>query len=290
MVIISRSLFQNAEAARLKAWAETSGTTVVGVDETSEEGPSGSVLLSRDSDHENFQTFLRNKDMSLLIPIRDEFAKDDVDQAMNILKARLKSPSPFIDFKPSPFRRDYSMISSEERWEAIEDVGEYIESQPVFSSLAEIAKTVASELLTNAFYNAPRDPMTDLALQPRRDEVSEITPPAEVKFSFGDDGTYIWLRVTDPFGTFNRQKLLEHLIRCSRDNMLKVNQGVGGAGIGLYMVYRWASQLLFEFTPGHQTTVHIKLLKTKRMKVFESQRTIFEVVELPASSGDKKAA
>lgn len=291
MVLFSKALFQNGSVTHFAEWARRTGAELFELGQTlaptrSQHG----ILVTQDHDHHNFQALKDDKNLRLLMPIREDQMMDDMKKALAFLEKGSVDNKSIIraNHKTDGSEKSFRMISSDERWKAIDAFGAYIESQPVFASLSEIGKTVASELLTNAFYNAPQD-QQGRALQPRRSEVSEITPPSEVTFTFGDDGEHIWLAVTDPFGTFSRDKLLDHLMRCSRSEKMTVREGVGGAGIGLYMVYKWASQLLFEFSRGQQTTVMVKLLKTKRMKIFESQRTIFEVVDVSSESEHKVA-
>lgn len=278
--MLSRFLYSNAISSGLFAWAKTSGAAVFEQGAEAKANRSGGVLVSEMSDYENFQTLRNNENLKLLLPVREDSPTEDVAKNLQFLGSSIDPARSTIRTNhKQQVQREFRMTSSTQRWQAIEEIGKYIKTQPVFEALAEIGKTVASELLTNAFYNAPQDSL-GRSLTPNRNEESSITPPSEVVFSFGDDGEHIWLSVKDPFGTFDRNKLLDHLSRCSKHNMMTVRTGVGGAGIGLYMVYRWSSQLLFEFSPGRMTTVMVKLLKTKRVRVFESQRTIFEVVQL----------
>jgi hypothetical protein len=297
MLLLTRSLMEQREQlTKLLDWSRLHGFAVGQLGgggpllECVKDAVVGrDILISQDADLSNFEALRSNEKIDLLIPLRADYLDQDVDKTLRFLDKRSDKSSLILSNHVGGFQKTFRMLSSEQRWHAIEELGAYIESQAVFKGAAEVGKTVASELLTNAFYNAPQDTKGS-ALQPNRREVTEITPPSEVLFSFGDDGTHFWLSVTDPFGTFNRGKLLEHLTRCSGQDMLQVRQGVGGAGIGIYMIYRLASQLLFQFSPGIQTTVLIKLLKTKRQKIFESQRTTFEVVEVPGRGASIHAA
>lgn len=238
------------------------------------------VLISEVTDYEHFTFMEANPKFNLLIPVRQDQADHDLQAAAEFLKTFEPGKSAVrSSSKPNIHQRELEMTMSHERWAAIEDLGEYIKVQAVFGDLVEIGKTVASELLTNAFYNAPRAP-TGEPLQPHRSRTARMTPPAKIKFNFGDDGSHIWLSVTDPFGTFKRDKLFKLLAGNARDAKMRVNEGVGGAGIGIYLMYKWASQILFEFVPGERTTVLVKLIKTRRQKAFANQRAVLEVLQL----------
>lgn len=246
--------------------------------------PRPGVLVSREADMSNLSALKQNQSILAVLPIRDERTSEDIEKTIQYIE-RMSSTSNSLVLANhvDGFEHfHFQVAKSEERWKLIEQLGDYARSKQVFETFPDMVRTVASELLTNAFYNAPQDE-TGRAIQPNRGEGVSINPPRYVEFSYGDDGTHIWLKVGDPFGTFSRDKLLDHLMNCASREQVVVSHGVGGAGIGLFMVFRWATELLFTFQPGRETFVMVKLLKTKRMRTFDTQRVIFEVIERPNS-------
>lgn len=220
---------------------------------------------------------LRDMDnVNLLLPIRTETAQQDISERVSTLK---HSEESYIisNHHETEETIKLKLINSRDRWKHIEQLGEFASKREVFSEFPDICMTVASELLTNAFYNAPQDKFGRSLEADRTRDV--VVGPNPVQFSYGDDGKHIWMKVSDPFGTFNRYSLLNHLVRMVARETIEVNIGKGGAGIGIFMVFRWASQLLFLFEPGLETTVMVKLMKTKRRKTFETQRTVLEVIQ-----------
>lgn len=267
---------------RLFSWAQSAGHELVEASTAVADPARLGVLVTREADMNNLGLLRQNQSILALLPIRDEEVEGDIERTIKYIE-RLspEMPSVVLNNHNEGFEHFHFQIAkSEDRWKLIEQLGDYARSKPVFETFPDMAKTIASELLTNAFYNAPQDE-NGRAIQPNRADQVAFVPPRHVDFSYGDDGTHLWIRVGDPFGTFSRHKLLDHLMSCASRDQLVVREGVGGAGIGLFMVFRWASELLFVFEPGRETFVMVKLLKTKRMRTFDSQRAIFEVIERP---------
>jgi len=236
-----------------------------------------SAILTELSDKDNLVNLLDKPFINCILPVRLESVQTDVVNNVNVFSRVLASSTDSVilaNHDEKTMIANYSLLQSEERWQVIRDLGEFVLTTGSFDGFDDICKTVASELLTNAFYNAPRDEQ-GRPLQPNRREIVSLQTP--VTASFGQDEKYVWMKVTDPFGTFSRETLLNNLLKSASVEELNVSFGEGGAGIGLYMVFRWCSQMLFQFHAKKETTVLVKLLKTRRHKIFESQRAIFEV-------------
>jgi hypothetical protein len=235
------------------------------------------AFLSDLPDKINLETLRDSDNINLLLPVREGSAKQDIEEKLKSLTPDSKDSYIISNHIETSETFTHNLVHSRDRWRIIESMGAFVNSKEVFSEFPDICMTVASELLTNAFYNAPRDKF-GRSLEPDRTK-DVIVGPNPVQFSYGDDGKHIWMKVSDPFGTFNRYSLLNHLLRSVGKESIEVNLGRGGAGIGIFMIFRWASQLLFLFEPNQETTVVVKLLKTKRRKVFEAQRTVLEVIQ-----------
>lgn len=238
------------------------------------------ALVSGLSDKENLEILKDKPLVTCVLPVRQESMQQDIAERADALNKVLVSPTPtnsviLAGHDERTAVAHYSLLQSAERWTVINEFGEFAKAQNCFSDFREICMTVCSELLTNAFYNAPRDAEGKALVTDRKVPVKLKKP---VLASYGQDEKYVWLDVRDPFGTFDRDPLLQCLYKSASVEELTVNMGAGGAGIGLYMVFRWAAQLHFAFQPGKETRVLIKLLKTRRYKVFETQRAILEVV------------
>jgi hypothetical protein len=235
-------------------------------------------LVTQLPDRENLQAMLNKPRISAVLPIREEKrAEDAADRAQKLDRLIVSTETSIImaNHSVKSLKAHYSLNHSCERWQVIDDFGKLAATTDTFKDFPEICRTICSELVTNAFYNAPRDANGRPLQADRRRDVT-LQKPVDV--SFGEDESHLWLKVRDPFGTFSREALLNSLLKSSDGTDLSVNMGEGGAGIGLYMVFRWAAQLMFEFRPNTETCVMVKLLKTKRYKIFDGQRAILEIV------------
>ncbi|MEM9452653.1 MAG: hypothetical protein AAGF11_00640 [Myxococcota bacterium] len=113
---------------------------------------------------------------------------------------------------------------------------------------------VVSELLSNALYNAPRDPRGRPLHQhrSRRDEVS-LPADDEAELCLAFDGTHLAVSVRDPYGSLTADKVLAYLAKCFRGGPEQIDQKAGGAGLGLYCAFTAVSRLVFNVAPGRST-------------------------------------
>jgi CheY-like chemotaxis protein len=142
-----------------------------------------------------------------------------------------------------------------DREPAIERVNEFMRHLGAGSQLSSTAGIVADELITNAIYNAPRDPegAPIYAATSRREKIT-LLPHEFVTMAMGSNGEKFAISVTDQFGAFTGDHLRSGLRRClSADD--PIEQKDGGAGIGLYMVLSSCSQLVINVSPGLCTEV-----------------------------------
>lgn len=239
------------------------------------------LLLTSGSDSVNLRRLRDNSFLQMILPIRSECLELDRENTIEFLEKSHGVSGSLILQEHQGLGENFSfkLRNSSERWALIEQVGDYARRSLTFENFSDIVRTVASELLTNAFYNAPQDEAGQFS-QTDRKQLVQIKSRREIEFSYGACEKYLWMSVTDPFGTFTRDQLLDHLLKCASKEMLEVRKDKGGAGIGLYMVFSWASRIMFNFRPGHDTQVVVILLKCDRMKDFDSQRAIFEIIQL----------
>jgi hypothetical protein len=61
--------------------------------------------------------------------------------------------------------------------------------------------------------------------------------------------------VRDSYGSLNAQSVLRGLQRCAAqgEDQVRMAETAGGAGIGLYMIYQYADQLVINLRPGFAT-------------------------------------
>lgn len=118
--------------------------------------------------------------------------------------------------------------------------------------VADTAAEVAHELLTNAMYTAPVSASGELRYAHDRTASLELPSSDRVSFSFGSDGLRLVMEVADRFGRLRREHLSASLTRAAAG---QINEGQGGAGIGLSMVVRGSEVLQVDVQPGARTRV-----------------------------------
>ena len=114
---------------------------------------------------------------------------------------------------------------------------------------------VADELVTNAIYNAPRDPdgQPRYASRSRREKVT-LEPTEYVRLDYGSDGRTFGIAVTDNFGGLTPETIRRGMERClTADDQIEQKQG--GAGLGIYTALGSVNQLVVNVEEGVKTEV-----------------------------------
>lgn len=159
--------------------------------------------------------------------------------------------------------------------QAFTGVRDFLEKQACFTGFAEMMVTAASELLTNAFYNGPKASDGSAVTSDRK--VKFLLPAnQEIQFSYGKTEGYFWMSVSDCFGTLDRATLIKALNRAATEKTARTDTA-GGAGLGLIMLFEWASEIGFKLSTGVSTTVACRFKISKRQKEFDSEPSVFHV-------------
>lgn len=131
-------------------------------------------------------------------------------------------------------------------------VGELCQSLRAPRKVADSAAEVAHELLTNAMYTAPVGEGGEPRYAHDRAAPISLAGTDRPTFCFGSDGLRVAMEVTDRFGRLRRAHLCHSLGRAAAG---QVNEGQGGAGIGLSMVARGSEVLQVDVLPAQRTRV-----------------------------------
>lgn len=163
--------------------------------------------------------------------------------------------------------RQERIKSSDQRAELLEQMDQYLSDSGVRPSYRDRARLVAEELLMNAVYDAPCDPVTRQPLfnhLPRTEGVV-LEPQQQGLLSFAFDGTRILVSVRDPFGSLKPQTIYKYLKNSYAPEPQEINaqEGKGGAGRGLHQIVEASSELVFNLSPGKKTEV-ISVIYTEK--------------------------
>ncbi len=178
---------------------------------------------------------------------------------LQLLLQTAKDPAtwtPELHFEPGYGVASFSLGSSDDKRQALADVERFFTNRPNLPSVrcAQLVQ-ITEELVTNALFDAPVDAsgrhlFKDLD---RREHVSLETRRIELSL-WADDGRF-GVGVADPFGSFGKDRFTSGLARGFRRGEDQLNQTGGGAGIGLFTVYRASSHLSIAVTKGHSTRI-----------------------------------
>ncbi len=140
-----------------------------------------------------------------------------------------------------------------------------------FSELGNIVATVTSEMVMNACFDAPIDKSTGRPKYAHLPRTTNLTllDDETVTIKYGFDNESFLVSVTDNFGALDRKTVVDHLERCAARGPNQVRYDGGGAGIGLYMLFRYSSQLDFHICPGEKTEVIALVSLSKRLREYE---------------------
>lgn len=139
---------------------------------------------------------------------------------------------------------------------AIQELHQFLESLLCQPRTIQKVLMVADELLMNAIYCAPCDRSGSpkyLDMIGTGDLVLESGE--RVDFRYACDGRSVALSVGDRFGRLERSKVFRYLKSHFYEERAEMEEKVGGAGLGLHMVFGAATQLVFNIEPGLQTEV-----------------------------------
>ncbi len=170
--------------------------------------------------------------------------------------------------RPLPFQRRAGWVvrNSDELKTADEQLAGSLEAAKVPVPLARRVRVVALELMTNALYDAPRDP----AGQPLFAHLSRTVPvslPAgqEVRseLSFSEDQSLAELSVCDAYGSLDPELLIERFVRAKTPDRA-VAETSGGAGLGLFFVLDAVDSLVVRIEPGRRTELWARLVFRQR--------------------------
>ena len=159
-------------------------------------------------------------------------------------------------FRWAAERTPYRITSSAQKNELIGFAEDYAKQRSVHPLLLGRFCTVVDELVSNALYDAPVDSLgRHLYADWARSREVTLQPGEEVIVTFCADGKRLGVSVVDPFGSLRPQDVQRYLAKCARGGNDQVNQGNGGAGLGLYQVFDGLSHFVANIEPRRRTEV-----------------------------------
>lgn len=217
--------------------------------------------------------FLRN-----IIAKNDEPLEPDelIITAEKLLRRDLFGLGKYLLWGVEPVRVE--IRDSRKKLDYLQEVSSYALALGCNERVVELVETVADELVTNAIYNAPRNPDGEpkYARRSRREPV-ELTDAEVGHLEFACDGDYIAVAQIDPFGALTQETVVSYLNRCLVKGPEQLSEASGGAGIGLYRVFQSLSKFVINVEPGKRTEVICLIDLRLTMKRFRQQAKSFHI-------------
>jgi anti-sigma regulatory factor (Ser/Thr protein kinase) len=170
------------------------------------------------------------------------------------------------------------ITSSKEKPAIVRAVSDYARKLGCNERTLEMIETIVDEVVSNAIYNAPRNPdgSAKYAHVDRR-EVVNLSEAETAELQVGCDGDYLGLAQLDPFGALDQGVVIEYLNRCLVKGPQQVSDKAGGAGIGLYRVFTSLSKFVINLQPKKKTEVITLIDLRLPMKKFKSLPKSFHI-------------
>ncbi len=153
------------------------------------------------------------------------------EDAMNIMLATTQGDGNKADGK------DFSVVfnSSRQKNQIIQSFSDFLQGGPQLAALKDIAIQVSEELLMNAQFSAPIDPLTYKKMYQNADRSLAVSypPGKQGKFYACYSHERLVIACIDPFGTLTKAQLTDHFKKLFKEQLSEVKNTAGGAGIGL---------------------------------------------------------
>lgn len=167
--------------------------------------------------------------------------------------------------------KSVDIYHSKDSQSAINELLDQIDTKDYFETPKDYFSIMANELISNAFYHMQEAPTTD------RTQSIFVTPPMAVNLRIGIDQQKIALSVTDHSGTLTRDQVSKSLERSFREKTPK--HRTPGAGLGLYLAFQHANQLIFNRKENQQTEIIAIIEASKRFLHYKQRVTSFHFFE-----------
>ena len=143
-----------------------------------------------------------------------------------------------------------------------------------FQSPIQYLDAIINELVTNAIFNAPRGPDHQPLYRhlPRQSNL-RLREPEKVLLEIYSLNKNIMITVEDYFGGLEYGIIQSALGRAALART-PMTEGQG-AGIGLFLVYRYSNLLVIENHPGRKTKIYAMIEATKKFKQYQGRITSF---------------
>lgn len=168
-----------------------------------------------------------------------------------------------------------TMKSSKEKLAIVDAIKTYASKANFGSRPTTLIANCADELIMNALFNAPVDPMGKKVFDSTpRDVDFALNERHQVEVSVGYDGKVLAISVRDHFGSVDKEKIIFHISSVYAHNEYKVKM-IAGAGLGLSNIFQTGGSLFFNVQRGEKTEVIALFERCENYRAFKEQFRFF---------------
>jgi hypothetical protein len=259
---------------------EPSGQLATVLEHSGTRFPDTRVILHATGPTEEYIPLLRERPaLSNMIAKNDEPLEPEelIITAEKLLRQDLFGLQKYLLWGVEPF--SIPIRDSTKKLDYVGEVASYARSLGCSERSIELIETIVDEVVTNAIYNAPRDAEGNprYAKRSRREPV-RLEDHEVGELQFACDGDYIAIAQIDPFGALTRDAIVTYLSRClTKGPADSFSDASGGAGIGLYRVFKSLSKFVINIDPGRKTEVICLIDLRLSMKRFRQAAKSFHI-------------
>ncbi|WP_372655277.1 SpoIIE family protein phosphatase [Halobacteriovorax sp.] len=232
----------------------------------------GSFYLSSKSDQENIEILMNNPKINHLVGANSANIVEELLLNINNYKRNM-SLGEYLD----EYRFHTTNVHSKEDFDKINNLLGTLDVDGYFESPIDYLKIISNELLTNAIYHSGEGDVFTERSSMQRKSTPVLTDLESVDYTLAVGHENIAICVTDFTGKLSRDIIIENLERSFREREHQSKNG--GAGLGLFLAFSYANQLIVRTTPGKCTEVICIIEKNKRFKMYKERITSFHYFE-----------
>jgi hypothetical protein len=174
--------------------------------------------------------------------------------------------------KEPSYKKQIYFETSANLQEKLEDLLSQIDLTDCFEGIENYLSQIMNELLTNALYNAPTDSSGNFKFrETNRKEIVKSEPNKIPFLEFTMDQNKICFKVTDFYGSLTQNNIFEFLTKGI------IQEKKGGAGIGLYLAFKYCHKLIINIEQNKYTEILIVIEKDKRFKRYSTKEKSFHL-------------
>ena len=218
------------------------------------------ILLADESIEPHFGRLVTLKNLGNIVSQRDMV--DFFGSVNEVLNTSYKLSNPTDLFGLDKYIKSYTppveimVKDTSKRQEAIDQVLNFARSLGCRNRFLNSIQEVLEEFLMNAMYDAPVDKDGNSKYDTLNRTKKVILEEWEVPvLSYACNGETIGVSVRDPFGRFKKETLFRYLQKCFAMGANQIDTKDGGAGLGLYKIYKATNSFIINVKEGECTEV-----------------------------------